>query len=96
MTPETALKRAVRDYAALVNLRLWSILGGLGQEPGIADFIGVYQGKAVAVETKAGQRQLTSHQLQFKAEWERHGGIFIECRRLEDIADALGIKTLFN
>jgi len=96
VTPESALKRAVREYAPLIGLRLWSILGGLGQEPGIADFLGVYKGLAIAVETKAGKNQLSAHQINFRNEWVRHGGIYIECRQLEDIANALGVKTLFN
>lgn len=29
VTPETALKRAVKDYAGYIGLRLWAIIGGL-------------------------------------------------------------------
>ena len=95
ITPEAALKRAVRDYAGYVGMRLWSIIGGIGQEPGIADFIGIYRGRPVAIETKAGKNTLTAHQQRFKEEWERHGGLFIECRDVKDISDALGLNTLF-
>lgn len=93
VTPETALKKAAKDYASYVGMRLWSIMGGLGQEPGIADLIGLYKGRAIAIECKAGSNTLTYHQQQFKLEWEAHGGLFIECRDVRDIAKALGLNT---
>jgi len=93
VTPESALKKAVKDYAGYIGLRLWSIMGGLGQEQGIADFIGLYKGQAIAIECKAGRNTLTAHQVKFRDEWRAHGGIYIECRRLEDVAQELGLKT---
>lgn len=93
VTPETALKKAVRDYAGYVGMRLWAIIGNLGQEPGIPDFLGLYKGQALAIECKVGRNKLTAHQENFKKEWIKHGGTFIECRDVKDIAEALGLNT---
>lgn len=94
VTPETALKRSIKDFCAYAGVAVWSILQGLGSTPGIADLIGVYRGRAVAIEVKAGNNTQSDDQIAFQAAWERAGGIYILARRVEDVAAGLGIKTL--
>jgi len=90
-TPERIVKDAIKQLAPHIGLRIWAIVGGLGQHPGIPDFLGVHKGRAVAIEAKAGRNKLSRYQEQFRAEWERHGGVFILARGPEDVCKALGI-----
>lgn len=94
VTPETALKRAARDFLRLHGIYTFPITAGLGSHPGIADRLGIYQGKPLAIEFKSTKGRLTPYQEQFRKDWESHGGIHIICRSIEDLAKGLGIKTL--
>jgi hypothetical protein len=95
-TPETALKRAAKDFLRIHGVWSFHVLQGMGAYPGIADRIGIFKGKPLAIEFKAGRGVLSDAQRQFKAEWEREGGLYIEARSIEDLAAGLGIKTLMG
>lgn len=96
--PERALKASIKElvYRCLPPERicLYSIMGGIGQTPGIADIIGCFDGKALAIEAKVGRNKLTEDQEKFRAAWERAGGLFVLAYSVEDVARALGIKGL--
>lgn len=94
-TPEALVKQAIKDLAPHIGLRIWSILGGLGQTPGIPDFLGIFKGRPVAIEAKAGKNRLSKDQVLFKEEWERHGGIFIEAHSPDDVVKGLGLEGVF-
>lgn len=91
-TPERLVKDAIKQLAPHIGLRIWAIVGTLGQHPGISDFIGIHQGRPVAIEAKAGKGRLTRAQVEFKADWEAAGGIFIEARGPDDVCRELGVK----
>jgi len=93
-TPETSLKRSARDFLRVYGIWTFPVTQGLGSHPGIADRLGVHEGKAIAIEFKSRHGYLSAYQEQFKKDWETHGGLYITCRTIEDIAKALGIKTL--
>jgi hypothetical protein len=94
ITPETALKRAARDFLRLHGIWTFPVTAGIGSYPGIPDRIGIYQGKPLGIEFKSRIGRLTAYQEQFKQDWESRGGLFIVCKTIEDLAEALGIKTL--
>ncbi|MHB8084264.1 MAG: hypothetical protein ACYDHZ_00360 [Dehalococcoidia bacterium] len=96
ITPETALKRAARDFLRLHNIWSFPITAGLGSHPGVADRLGIYQGKPLAIEFKSIRGRLTPYQEVFKKEWESRGGIHITCWSIEDLAVGLKIKTLLS
>lgn len=96
--PEGALKASIRAliYKSLPPERIciYSIMGGVGQTAGIADIIGCFDGRALAIEAKVGRNKLTDDQQKFRAAWERAGGLFVLAYTVEDVARALGIKGL--
>ena len=77
--PETEWLSYVRKRLALSfgpHCRLIKIMGGLGQEAGIADLIGCIRGRAVALELKTpgGRHKLSPAQSDFLASWSAAGG----------------------
>ena len=94
ITPESALKRAAKDFLALHRVWTFPVVQGMGAQPGIPDRLGIYQGRALAIEFKAGRNNLTPLQGAFKERFEAEGGLYILCRCIEDLAAGLGIKTL--
>ena len=96
VTAETALKRACRDFMRIHQVWTFPLTAGMGSHPGAPDRIGLYQGKALAIEFKSRLGRLTAYQTQFKADWESRGGLHITCRCVEDLANGLGIRTLLT
>lgn len=93
-TPENALKTAAKDFLSLYRVWTFPVIATMGSHPGIADRLGIYKGIPLAIEFKSKKGVLTPSQVAFKEKWESEGGIYIECRSIEDLAEALGIKTL--
>lgn len=96
VTPETACKKSIKDFCKIYRIEIWPILQGLGCSPGIADFLGVWHGKAIAIEVKSKRGVQSDNQLEFERRWVQAGGIYITCRSIEDLANGLGIKTLLT
>lgn len=47
---------------------------------GVADIMGCYLGRAVAIETKTSTGKMAVSQKRFRAAWERAGGVYIVAR----------------
>lgn len=78
--PETEWTNYVRKRLRLAfgpHQRLVKIRGGLGQEVGIADLLGVIRGRAVALELKTpgGRHKVSDAQADFLASWTAAGGL---------------------
>lgn len=56
---------------------------------GIADIIGIYKGRPLAIEVKSANGKLSQHQKEFLAKWEFNGGIAIVAKSIEDIIKGL-------
>ena len=56
--------------------------------PGIGDIMGVYRGRAIAIETKVRDKQLKT-QSDFQTAFELAGGLYAICRSVKDAVDAL-------
>ena len=95
-TPETALKRACRDFLAYHHIWTFPVVGAMGSYPGIADRLGFYKGRGLAIEFKRPKGVLNPSQVEFKKQWEDEGGLYITCRSVEDLANGLGIRTLLT
>lgn len=97
-TPEGAVKASVRAFVKQVvgnhRLRIWAIVGGPLQTPGIADYLGVFEGRAVAIECKAPGGKQSPAQVKFQEEFERAGGLYCLAYGPEDVAKALNIPGL--
>lgn len=56
---------------------------------GVSDLIGIWNGKPLAIEVKAGRNKATPEQLSFLELWRAKGGIGILAYSLEDVMKAL-------
>lgn len=56
---------------------------------GIADILGIYEGRPFAIEVKSKSGRLSQHQREFLNEFKAHGGISIMARSIEDVEEAL-------
>ncbi len=56
---------------------------------GVADIVGIYKGKPLAIEVKSLKGKLSTHQIWFLEEWKNNGGIAIVARSIEDVASQL-------
>lgn len=77
--PETIWTGYVRRRLTLAfgfDCRLVKIRGGLGQEPGVADLVGVVRGRGVALELKTpgGRHKVSVAQEYFLRSWTAAGG----------------------
>jgi len=95
MTPEGKVKAAVKK--ALKDKGIWYFLpvsNGMGQV-GIPDFICCYEGKFLAVETKApGKRGYTTpNQERVLKEISDHGGLAIVVDDVQQLIDFLELRS---
>lgn len=89
ITPETALKRQVKDYLALRGVWNVPLLQGIGSYKGLPDRIAIKAGKTYFLEFKSPTGRLSEYQQEFKTNTEDAGGIYIEVRSVEDVAKYL-------
>lgn len=62
---------------------MWSA-GVIRSAPnGTPDLLGVYHGRAVAIETKAKRGRLSEAQLSFQSAWTAAGGVYLLIRSLD-------------
>lgn len=91
MTPESKLKRALKD---LLNERgaYWSaIAGGPYAKPGDPDIVACYKGMFIAIEAKTYEGS--------QSEWQRHrekqirdaGGTYLVIRNVDQLASFLDV-----
>ena len=73
------------------HCRMIKIMGGLGQEAGIADLIGCIKGRAVALELKTpgGRHKLSPAQGDFLASWSAAGGFSAVIDSVEVLEDVI-------
>jgi len=56
---------------------------------GIADIMGGYRSRGVAIETKTRTGRLEKSQLRFREAWEKSGNVYIVARCVDDALTAL-------
>jgi hypothetical protein len=84
ITPETAEKKAIKDF---LNARGWfwyPNTAGLGSKPGIPDLTAIKKGFVVQIEVKAGKGKQSPKQVEFEIDWKNSGGTYI-CGGLDDV-----------
>ena len=86
---ERDVKRQVKDYLKLRGIFYFCPLQGLGCTPGVSDFIGIYQGRFLAVETKAPKGKLTPAQTAFLDNVRKQGGIGLVAWSVDDVIEGL-------
>ena len=83
--PETIIQNQVRE---LLRMDGWYVIRhqqGLGSQPGLSDLTAIKDGKTIYVEIKTPKGYQSDRQKQFQHDIETHGGIYVLCRRVEDI-----------
>ena len=84
MQPESRILKKILEYLRGKGGRWVKIHGGDNpfQESGIPDILGVYRGRAIAIEVKTPVGVLSVKQRLFLRDWENAGGISLVADRL--------------
>jgi hypothetical protein len=90
VTPETAVKRAVRAHLRGQGYFVYPNTAGMGSHPGIADMCAVRGGCVLWIECKSQTGRLSPAQEQFRADIENHGGVYVVARSVDDLAGLTG------
>ena len=94
-TPEGMLTKSIRDLLRTLGIFHWKQYQTLGSPLGIADILGIYQGKMLAIECKAPRGKLSPHQERFLEIIREQGGIGILAYSVEDVIKGLKIQDRF-
>ena len=82
---ETDIQNAIREY---LRWRGWFVIRhqqGLGCHKGLSDLTAIKNGRTVYIEVKAPKGKLSEWQLDFQADIEAHGGLYVVARSVEDV-----------
>ena len=90
LTPETAVKRAVREHLRGQGFFVYPNTAGMGAHPGLSDLTAVRGGVTLWIECKSASGRLSRAQEQFRADIESHGGTYVLCRSVDDLAAITG------
>lgn len=90
VTPETAVKRAIRSHLRGQGYFVFPLTAGMGSHPGISDLCAVRDGAVLWIECKSRTGRLSPAQEQFRADIEQAGGTYVVCRSVDDLADLTG------
>jgi Holliday junction resolvase len=92
---EAEITRGIRrmlDALGVFNFKHWS---GPMSMKGIADILGCYQGRFLAIEVKTLTGRLSPAQEQFLERVRKAGGLAFVARSIDDAIDALGVRGRF-
>ena len=87
VSPETAIKKMVKQYLQIKGWFIFPLLAGLGAYRGIADFYIIKDGRGIWLEIKTERGKQSDHQVKFQADIESHGGEYMVCRDIQELID---------
>ena len=85
ISPETSVKKQIKDYLNVYGWYCFPILQGLGAHKGISDLIACKGGITLFIEVKTNKGKQSPHQIQFQHCIEQAGCIYIVARSYIDI-----------
>ncbi len=89
---EAQLTIMIREFLTSRGIFHWkSWQGPMSQPRGVSDILGCYKGRFIAIEIKAGKRQLTPDQAAFLSQVERAGGCAFVAHSVEEVREELGL-----
>ena len=88
---EAELTKQIRYVLKIFRVWHFKHWGGPMGEKGIADILGIYNGKFLAIEIKTHRGRVSPEQQRFLDNVNQHGGIGFVARSVEDVAEALGL-----
>lgn len=97
MTPEGKVKKDIKAFLDGMSPRVRYFMTqnmGMG-ESGVADIVGVIDGRAFAIEVKradGGGSGLSPWQLRFLQSWKAAGGLAFVARNVQDVIEGLELK----
>lgn len=77
VTPESAEKKAIKEYLTLKGYFHFALMAGLGAYPGAPDIIAIKHDRSYAIEVKAPGGRQSEKQKQFQSRWVQAGGTYI-------------------
>jgi uncharacterized protein Veg len=97
ITPETTIKKQVKQYLSLKGWFHFPILQGLGAYPGIPDIIAMKRKKLIKqytycdvlfIEVKSERGKQSTVQKNFQAKIEEQYGSYLVVRSVDDLVDS--------
>ena len=86
---ESEIKREIRHYLKLKGIWHYNSWQGQFSEPGIADLIGIYKGRYLAIEVKVPGRKPSDRQQAFLDRVNHEGGLAFVATGVEDVMEKL-------
>jgi len=93
---EAEITRAIRqtlEGLGCAHFKHWS--GPMTHPKGIADILGIWEGRPLAIEVKTKKGRVTDHQRKFLDCVRRNGGIAFVARSIDDVIEGLGVQDRF-
>lgn len=94
-TPEGQLTKSVKALLRAAGIFHYKHWGGPMGYPGVADIIGCYKGRMIAIELKAPNGKATPDQERFLQNVNDAGGIGFIAKSLDEVIDGLGLNDRF-
>lgn len=82
---EKDITKAIRQYLKMRRVYHWKQWQGLGSTPGVADILGIYQGRMLAIEVKGPKGRVSEKQQEFIDTVNECGGIAFVARSVDDV-----------
>lgn len=92
---EKDITRAIRGLLNTLGIWHWKQWQGMGSYPGVADILGIYQGKLLAIEVKTLNGKVSDRQDAFIDQVNLRGGIAFVARSPDDVIERLGLQDRF-
>lgn len=103
--PEKEIEKNIISYLGHRRIMAWKVesqgtydekRGGYRKKPkwfrkGVADILGIYRGKPLAIEVKNQKGKLSKEQLNFLVEFRQNGGIAMVARSIEEVEIQLSL-----
>jgi hypothetical protein len=77
VTPETALKKSIKQVLSNCGYFCHHIMQGLGSYPGTPDIIAIKDGLVTMIEAKSPKGRQSEHQKAYQSSWELRGGTYL-------------------
>ena len=90
VTPETKVKKAVRKHLLEQGFFVYPNTAGMGSHPGVSDLVAVRSGAVLWIECKSATGRLSEAQERFRDDIQAHGGTYLVCRSVDDVAALTG------
>jgi Holliday junction resolvase len=89
LTPETALKKAIKQILTNCGWFNHSILQSMGAYPGIPDILAIKDGRTVMIEAKSPKGKQSEHQVEYQRRYEQAGGTYLLIDNIDTLIEWL-------